>query len=65
MNELLIGMSAGVIGMAYFVYGKKSSRFTPMICGVVLCVYPYFVDNLLWLCVIGIALLAVPFFTDV
>ena len=64
MNELFAGMIAGVFGMAYFVYGKRQSKFAPMICGVALCVYPYFIDSLLWLGVIGVVLLVVPFVTD-
>jgi len=64
MNELIVGLIAGVFGMAYFVYGKRQTKFAPMICGVALCVYPYFTDNMVWLCVIGAALLAVPFVTD-
>ena len=64
MNELLAGMIAGVFGMAYFVYGKRQTGFAPMICGVVLCVCPYFIDSLLWLCVIGAVLLVAPFVTD-
>jgi hypothetical protein len=35
-----------------------------MISGVLLCVYPYVTDNLVWLCVIGAVLLVVPFVTD-
>jgi hypothetical protein len=34
--------------MAYFVYGKRQTKFTPMIAGVMLCIYPYFIDSLLW-----------------
>lgn len=68
MNELfagmIAGMIAGVFGTAYFVYGKRQPKFAPMICGVALCVYPYFIDNLVWLCVIGAVLLVVPFVTD-
>jgi hypothetical protein len=64
MNELIIGLISGVFGMAYFVYGKRQSKFSPMICGVLLCVYSYFTDNLVWLCVIGAVLLVVPFVTD-
>ncbi|HEX9452421.1 MAG TPA: hypothetical protein VF934_13485 [Burkholderiales bacterium] len=64
MNELFVGLIAGAFGMAYFVYGKRQTKFAPMICGVALCVYPYFTDNLVWLCVIGAVLLAVPFVTD-
>ena len=64
MNELFVGLIAGVFGAAYFVYGKRQQKFAPMISGVLLCVYPYATDSLLWLCVIGAVLLAVPFFTD-
>ena len=64
MNELLVGLIAGVFGMAYFVYGKRQAKFAPMISGVLLCVYPYFINSLVWLCVAGAALLVVPFVTD-
>ena len=61
---LLIGMLAGVFGVAYFVYGKRQTKFTPMIAGVMLCVYPYFLESVLWLSVVGILLLAAPFVID-
>ena len=48
MESLLIGMIAGVFGVAYFIYGKKQQKFTPMIAGALLCVYPYFVESALW-----------------
>lgn len=64
MNELIAGLVAGVFGMAYFVYGKRQTKIAPMVCGVALCVYPYFVDSLVWLCVLGAVLLVVPFVTD-
>jgi hypothetical protein len=64
MNELIIGFIAGVFGVAYFVYGKKQAKFTPMVAGVLLCVYPYFLDSVLWLVVVGAALLAAPFVID-
>jgi hypothetical protein len=64
MNGLIIGLIAGVFGAAYFVYGKRQSKFSPMISGVLLCVYPYFTDSMLWLCVIGAVLLAAPFVAD-
>ena len=64
MNGLIIGLIAGVFGAAYFVYGKRQSKFSPMISSVLLCVYPYFTDSMLWLCVIGAVLLAAPFVAD-
>jgi hypothetical protein len=33
----------------------------PMISGVLLCIYPYAIESLLWLSIIGIALVAAPF----
>ncbi len=64
MNELFIGLIAGVFGTAYFVYGKRQQKFTSMISGVLLCIYPYFTDSLFWLCVFGAVLLVAPFVTD-
>jgi hypothetical protein len=61
---LLIGLLAGVFGVAYFVYGKRQTKFTPMLAGVALCIYPYFFDSVLWLSVVGILLLAAPFVID-
>jgi hypothetical protein len=64
VNGLFIGLMAGVFGMAYFVYGKKQTKLSAMVAGVLLCIYPYFFDSVLWLCVVGALLLAVPFVVD-
>ena len=61
VNSLVVGLFAGVFGMAYFSYGKRQTNVTAMIAGVALCVYPYFVDGVLWQCVVGVLLLAAPF----
>ncbi len=62
--SLLIGMLAGVFGVAYFVYGKRQAKFVPLIAGVLLCIYPYFIESVLWLCIVGVLLLAAPFVID-
>lgn len=64
VNSLVIGIVAGAIGMGYFIYGKRQAKYAPMIAGVLLCIYPYFTENLLWLAVIGVVLLAAPFLID-
>lgn len=64
MEGLFVGLMAGVFGMAYFVYGKRQMKITAMIAGVLLCIYPYFIDSLLWLCVVGGLLLIAPFVVD-
>ena len=63
-NTLWFGIIAGAIGMGYIVYGRRQARFVPAIAGVLLCAYPYLVDSLLWLSVIGAMLIAAPFFFD-
>ena len=63
-TTLAIGILTGAVGVGYFVYGKRQARFAPLLAGMMLCVYPYFVDSVLWLCVIGAALLAAPFLID-
>jgi hypothetical protein len=64
VNSLFVGLIAGIFGMAYFVYGKRQTKFTPMFAGVMLCIYPYFIESLLWLCVVGVLLLIAPFVID-
>jgi len=64
MSALFIGMVISTIGVGYLMYGRRQSKFVPVIAGVVLCIYPYFVDDWVWLIVIGIPLLVAPFLID-
>lgn len=59
---LLWGMLFGAIGVGYFIYGKKQSMFVPMICGIALMVYPWFVSSALLTLLVGLVLMAVPYF---
>ena len=60
--QILWGIIFGSIGLGYFIYGKKQQVAMPMICGLGLMVYPYFISNTLLLLLIGAALSAVPYF---
>jgi hypothetical protein len=64
VNSLVVGIFAGAFGMAYFIYGRRQSKIVPVVCGVLLSVYPWFTDNLYALCGIGVVLIALPFFVD-
>ena len=64
MNSLWFSVVAGAIGMGYFIYGKRQAKYVPMIAGMLLCVYPYFVESLLALSLIGLVLIAAPFLID-
>ena len=64
MNSLIFGILAGAAGAGYFIYGKRQSKLVPMTAGILLCVYPYFTDSVLWLSIIGSLLIAAPFLID-
>lgn len=49
-------------GLGFFVYGRKQKAVVPLICGLILFIYPYFVSNLTLLIIAGITLIAIPYF---
>ena len=60
-NSLMIGILAGIVGGGYLLYAKKASKILPAVCGVGLMVYPYFVDNVWAMLIIGAVLCIAPF----
>jgi len=59
---LLWGLLFGSIGLGYFIYGRKQGAAVPLVCGLALMVFPYFVSNVFLLLGIGVALMAIPYF---
>ncbi|MBP8098985.1 MAG: amino acid transport protein [Acinetobacter sp.] len=59
---LLLGVVFSSIGLGYFIYGKKQQRTMPIICGIALMTYPYFIENTVVLILIGIILCIAPQF---
>jgi hypothetical protein len=59
---LLWGLVFSSIGMGYFIYGKKQGRAAPLLCGIALMVYPYFIDSMWGTLGIGVVLMAIPYF---
>lgn len=64
MANLFLGIVTGAFGVAYIIYGRRQTKFVPVIAGVLLCAYSYFIDSWVWLCVIGAVLLVAPFVID-
>lgn len=56
------GLLFGSIGLGFLVYGRRQRAVVPLLCGVALIVYPYFVSSTILLVAIGAALVALPFF---
>ena len=59
---LLWGLLFSSIGFGLFLYGKKQRAVVPLVCGLVLMIYPYFVPNVYAVVVIGVVLTALPYF---
>ena len=50
---LFLSLFPSGIGFVLFVYGKKQQRWPQLVAGLVLMVYPYFVDGRLALTIVG------------
>jgi len=61
-NALLLSLLIGAVGLALFVYGKKQQRLPHLIAGVLLMVYPYFVDTAIMTLVVGVVIGAALWF---
>lgn len=62
IGVLLWGLLFSSIGLGFFIYGKKQVAAVPLLTGVALMVFPYFVANVYLLVAIGVALIALPYF---
>jgi hypothetical protein len=61
-SSLLWGVLFGSIGLGFFVYGRRQKVVVPLVCGVALMIFPYFVSNSLLLVTLGVVLIAIPYF---
>jgi len=61
-TQLFLGLIFSCIGLGYFMYGKKQKVIVPLVCGLVLMIFPYFIENVTLLSVIGIVLSIIPYF---
>ncbi len=61
VGVILWNVIFGVIGFAFFVYGKKQVAFVPLICGLILMIFPFFISNVYLLVGIGAVLILLPF----
>ena len=59
---MMLSVLFSAIGAGYFLYGKKQHQWVPLLAGIALCVYPYFLSNGSAIVVVGLILTAVPWF---
>jgi hypothetical protein len=61
-SSLLWGLLFGSIGLGFFVYGRRQKKVVPLVSGLALMIFPYFVSNTILLVTLGIVLIAIPYF---
>ncbi|WP_374974068.1 amino acid transport protein [Acinetobacter venetianus] len=61
-TQLFLGVIFSSIGFGYFLYGKKQKMAVPLVCGLVLMLFTYFIDNTMIISIIGIVLSILPYF---
>jgi len=64
LGQLFFGIVTSAAGLAYIVYGRRQTKLVPVVSGLLLCAYSYFIEDWLWLLLVGAALLAAPFVID-
>lgn len=60
--NLLWGMLFSAIGAGFLMYAHRQKAPVPLVAGLALVTYPYFVSNTWVLVLVGVALTAVPYF---
>jgi hypothetical protein len=63
--SLVWGLIFGSIGFGFFWYGRKQRVIVPLVCGLALMAFPYFVSGTLAMLAIGLGLMAIPYFVRI
>lgn len=64
-SSFILSFLFGSIGFGFFIYGKRQQAVVPLICGLILMIFPYFISNAILLTAIGVALTIIPFFVRI
>jgi hypothetical protein len=56
-SSLFSSLLISCVGMGFFLYGKKAARFWPLLAGIALSIYPFFVTSVLLMWLIAAAII--------
>lgn len=65
VESLILSFFFGLLGTAMFVFGKRSGRVVPLVCGVVLMVMPALMPSVVAMTIACSLVAAVPFLLSV
>ncbi|MGD8939476.1 MAG: hypothetical protein PVJ72_08850 [Gammaproteobacteria bacterium] len=63
--QLIWGLVFGSIGFGFFIYGRKQRAVVPLMTGIALFIFPYFISNIYMLVIVGSVLVALPYFVRI
>ena len=52
-GSLFASLGVSTVGFGIFLYGKKQVRIPPLVVGLLMMIYPYFVGSPAWMLVAG------------
>lgn len=61
----VLGFIFSTVGLIYFNYGRKQKKIAVALSGLVLMVYPYFLNSTGWLVGVGVVLMLIPKFVPI
>jgi len=64
-THLIWAMVFGAFGLGFLVYARKQRAVVPLIIGIALFIFPYFIPNVYMLVVVGSVLVALPYFVRI
>jgi hypothetical protein len=59
------GVIFGSIGLGFFVFGKRQKAAIPLLSGIALMVFPFFISNPYFMVPLGIVFIALPYFIKI
>jgi predicted membrane protein len=62
---LFWGLFFSSIGFGFFLYGRKQKSIVPLMTGLALLVFPFFVTDIYVLIITGIVLVVLPYFVRI
>ncbi|MGD8925542.1 MAG: hypothetical protein PVG20_01750 [Thioalkalispiraceae bacterium] len=60
--QIMWAMFFGAIGLGFFTYGKRQKAIVPLMAGISLFIFPYFISNVYLLVAVGAGIVVVPYF---
>ena len=61
-SAILWALLFGSVGLGFLVYGRRQRKVVPLVCGLALMIYPYFISSTIVLVLVGLVLVLIPYF---